>query len=398
MKVLLICLRVPWPLNDGGNLAMMNMAELLRDAGHDVTLFALNTKKHFVPEDKIPHSIRKGLRLLSVPIDTSIRISKALQNLFRPDESYNVVRFHDSTAESKLRELLEKESFDVIQLESLFTATYLPLIRTYSKARVVLRAHNIEHIIWERLSRVGSNPIRAAYLRFLTHRLQKFETKIARSVDGILPISPLDAAFFTPIAPTVPQTVIPMGIDLIAYPVQANGELKLFHLGAMDWLPNQEGVKWFLEKCWPAVHAQHPQLPLFLAGRGFPRELMEQEIPKVSFSGTVEDAQKYMSDKQIMIVPLHSGSGLRIKILQGLALGKTIISTSVGAEGIEVTDGKDILIADSTEAFQQKINYCLEDASRCSDIGKAGRKLIEEKYSNSVLSKKMNSFYQRLLS
>lgn len=397
VKVLLLCLRVPWPLNDGGNLAMMNMAELLQQSGHDVTIFALNTKKHFVPTDQLPPIFKNGIRLITVPIDTSIKFTGALLNLFRPNESYNVIRFHAAAAEKRLGELLQQESFDIIQLESIFTSTYIPVIRKHTAAPVVLRAHNIEHIIWKRLSETSQNPIRQLYLRFLSKRLKKFEEQFFKNVDGLLPISPVDGDFLRQYASDVPQIVIPMGINPAAYPVQLTTDLKLFHLGAMDWLPNREGVAWFLEKCWPAIHAQHAQLPLYLAGRGFPKELMEKSLPMVSFSGTVDDAQYFMQDKQIMLVPLHSGSGLRIKILQGLALGKTIISTTIGAEGISVTDGINILLADSPEEFLEKINYCIENPDRCRAIGLEGRKLIEKKYANEVLSEKVSDFYRKLL-
>ena len=397
MKVLLLCLRVPWPLTDGGNLAMMNMAEMLRDAGHDVTIFALNTKKHFVSTEDIPEKIFKGIRLVSTPIDTGIRVNKALRNLFRPNESYNVARFHDSTAAARLKELVQKEKFDIVQFESLFTTTYLPIVRANSSARVVLRAHNVEHIIWERLSREAGNQLRKSYLKFLAKRMKKYESAVVKEMDGILPISPLDEPFFLDNAPKNSVCTIPMGIDLNAYSLQTNASLQLFHLGAMDWLPNQEGIKWFLDTCWPLIHVQHSELQLHLAGRGFPAALIDNSIPMVSFTGAVKDAQEFMQDKQIMIVPLHSGSGLRIKILQGLALGKTIIATSVGAEGIDVTDGKNILIANTPEEFEQKVTYCIADEARCKSIGLAGRKLIEEKYSGTVLGGKVADYYRQLL-
>jgi glycosyltransferase involved in cell wall biosynthesis len=145
------------------------------------------------------------------------------------------------------------------------------------------------------------------------------------------------------------------------------------------------------------IHAKHTELKLHLAGRGFPESLIDHSIPNVSFTGAVKDAQEFMQDKQIMIVPLHSGSGLRIKILQGLALGKTIIATTVGAEGIDVTDGKNILIANTPEEFEQKVTYCLSDETRCKAIGLAGRKLIEEKYSSTALGEKVADYYRLLL-
>ena len=398
MKILQICLRVPWPPNDGGNIAMLNMTRLLEMSGASVSIFALNTQKHFVPESEWTSELKNQYNLSATAINTSVTVKGAVQNLFRPNESYNIVRFYDEAAAQHLAVLLSSQSFDVVVLESVFCAPYLDIIRRNSKAKVVLRAHNVEHVIWERMARQEKNFFRKSYFSFLARRLKIAEENYAKAMDGTLSITRTDADYFHSITKGKPVLPIPVGIDLHDHPDQRNANLplSLFHLGAMDWQPNAEGVNWFLDSCWPSMHRQFPELKLHLAGRGFPPSLMNRSIENVIMEGTVEKAVDYMQDKQIMIVPLKAGSGLRIKILQGLALGKTIISTTIGCEGIRVTDKENILIADTAEAFLSAITFCMQHPEKALEIGQNGRALIEREYSNEQLANELKIFLEEL--
>jgi glycosyltransferase involved in cell wall biosynthesis len=400
VNILLLCPRVPWPLNDGGNIAMYRMATLLAAAGNRVTIFALNTLKHHTDSYSLPEMLRTRIRIIDHTIDTTVRPMAAFLNLFRPDESYNVIRFMDASADAALQRLLEEESFDLVQFESVFTGPYLETVRRRSNAICVLRAHNVEHLIWERLSKTTKQPIRSAYLGFLSRRLKKYENQLFRKMDGILPVTEVDERIITSCSGGIPSVTAPVSIEIprIAEPsITVNASIKLFHLGSMDWQPNNEGVRWFLREVWPLVHARFPDLSLHLAGRSFPDDLRTAAFPMVKCEGVVPDADVYMEDKQLMLVPLRSGSGMRVKILQGLAHGKTVISTSIGAEGIAVKDGRDILIADTPEQFMEKIGYCLSDPKRCLEIGAAGRSLVQEKYSDDAVQKVLLPFYQRLI-
>jgi glycosyltransferase involved in cell wall biosynthesis len=396
MKILQICHRIPYPPLDGGNIAMLNLADSLHKAGCKLRLFALNTSKHHVDPSTLPSFFTSDFNFESEEIDTSLGVIGILKNFFT-DSSYNVDRFYSKTVEEKLIGILKSEKFDLVQLETLYTAPYIDSIRRHSKAKIVLRAHNSEHIIWERLAKLEASPLKKWYLNFLATRLKKYELNTLQKVDAIVPITKIDAAVFKYSGYKGPLLSIPLGIDLKNYPLEEfNQELSLFHLGSMDWMPNQEAIRWFLFSVWPAVHKKFPALRLHLAGRGFPSDLLVMKIPGVHMQGKVDDANRFMLDKQIMIVPLLSGSGMRVKIIQGMALGKTIISTGIGAEGIDVRDGYNILIADTPAAMLEKIEMCLSDPERCRQIGLNGRKFITENYSNEVIGEKLRSFYEEL--
>ena len=164
----------------------------------------------------------------------------------------------------------------------------------------------------------------------------------------------------------------------------------------MDWRPNLEGIEWFLDHCWNMIHEKFPSLKLFLAGRGFPDRLMKRTDPNVKCFGEIMNAQDFMHDKQILIVPLKSGGGMRVKIIQGMALGKTIISTTIGAEGINYTNGKNILIADTPAEILSQVEKCMNDKTLCFSIGREARELAVTSYSNNVIGKGVLDFLKSI--
>jgi polysaccharide biosynthesis protein PslH len=398
LKILQLCHRVPYPPVDGGNIAMLNIALALIKNGVTVHEFALNTKKHFTDPDNIPENLRNDLHFSSVKIDTSLQLKGIVKNLFNSD-SYNVSRFYSTDAEAAIQEILVREKFDIVQLETLFTAPYIPVIRKYSDAKIVLRAHNVEHIIWERLTQASKDFAKKQYLHFLSKRLKRYELDTLNEIDALVPITPVDEAVFHSLGFRRPMISLPLGIELSDYSFDKNkkANIEMFHLGSMDWLPNIEAVKWFLSKCWNEIHDELPDLKLHLAGRSFPDDIRTTQYPNVFCSGKIENAQDYMRDKQVMIVPLLSGSGMRVKIIQGMAMGKTIISTTIGAEGIDATAGKDILLADTPIEFLAVIRRCVENPEWCRSVGNNAYELIREKYSNEVTGKKLKEFYEKLL-
>jgi len=397
MKVLQLCHRVPFPANDGGNIAMISLADSLISQGVYLKMLTLNTVKHAVDLNSLPEKIRDKYHIEAIHIDTGIKKWDAFLNLFSSD-SYNIQRFYSSAFEQKLSKVLREEAFDVVLMESLYMMPYIHAIKKISSAKIVLRAHNVEHMIWQRLAANEKNVLKRIYLSLLALRLRKYEVSNLNKVDALLPITLEDENVFRGMGSQVPSAVTPAGIDTGNYPdqVDANDDLCLFHLGAMDWRPNLEGVEWFLDKCWKMIHEKFPSLKLFLAGRGFPYWLMERSDPNIICEGEIMNAIEFMRGKQLMVVPLKSGGGMRVKIIQGMALGKTIISTTIGAEGINYTDGKNILIADTPEEILRQVEKCMKDKKLCSSIGHEARKLILENYSNESIGKKVIDFLESL--
>ena len=172
----------------------------------------------------------------------------------------------------------------------------------------------------------------------------------------------------------------------------------LFHIGAMDWLPNLESIRWLLDDIWPVVHSRVPQAKLYLAGRKMPEQLMKARIEGVSVIGEVPDAMYFIGSKKINIVPLLSGSGIRVKIIEAMSVGKVVVTTTVGAQGIDYTDGENILIANTPDEFAEQIGRCLSDDDFCRRVGEAAARLVAEQYDEHKLAVKLLEFYNKRLS
>lgn len=406
MNVLLICNKSPWPLKEGGPIAMHMVINGLMQAGHKVRVLAVNSYKYHVNVSDIPEKFRKETGIELVEVDLRVKPLQAFFNLFT-GRSYHVQRFESAGFRDKLKEILDSCTFDIVQLETLYVCPYISTIRRHSKARVILRAHNIEHLIWERLAEETGNPLKKWYIRHLASTLKKYEHRVMTEVDGIAAITWKDADYFTNVLTsrgTVPSPVpvidIPFGLDIKIYPLSESGtgHSGLFTIGSMNWMPNEEGVRWFLEKVWPDVHKQFPDLKYHLAGRAMPDWMKQLNLPNVEVLGEVEDAHDFIRSHAVMIVPLFSGSGIRIKIIEGMALGKTVISTSLGAEGINYINGQNILIANAPCEFFDMITLCMEDPARRRSIGLHARHLIESEYDRDAITQRLISFYEQLRS
>lgn len=395
MRILQLCLRIPFPPLDGGSIAMLNLANSLAGAGAEVKMLAFNTKKHFVPDAEIDDRFRKKFSLETVYLDASVKFFPALANLLFSDKSYNIARFESKDFTARLESILAKNTFDIVQLESLFLAPYVQLIRKKSAAKIILRSHNVEYKIWERLRDTCFNPFRHWYLTILAGRIKKYELSMLNRYDAIVSITPEDKKIFEEEKCGIPVHVSPAGIDFEKYPdaSQVKEPFSVFHLGSMDWMPNIEAVQWFVSSVMNKIAKKDKNIKFFFAGRNMPARLMKMNSGSVTVEGSITHSIEYMMPKSIMIVPLLSGSGMRVKIIEGMALGKTVITTTIGAEGIDCTHEKNILIADTAEEFAAAINRCYENRGLCREIGTNARNLVKEKYDNSRIGKDLLDFY-----
>lgn len=399
MKILLLCNKSPFPPREGGPIAMHAIVSGLLHAGHQVKVLAINTNKYFTRPEDIPQDYRRKTGIEFVYIDLSLKPSHALFNML-VGQSYHVARFYTKEFEHKLYGILHEGQFDIIQLETMFMGPYLPLIRKYSDAQVILRAHNIEHLIWERIAKACRNPLKRFYLKHLAFTLGKYENKLIGEVDGIATITAIDAAYFSKKKTGTPVITIPFGIDTSTTPLPDYTKEQfpsLFHIGSMNWIPNQESIRWFIVKVWPILHQHHHGLKLYLAGRDMPDWLLNLRQSGIVIIGEVDDARAFMRDKSVMIVPLLSGSGIRIKIIEGMMEGKAIVSTSIGAEGIEAENGRHLLLANTPEEFIAAIELCICDRTFCHNIGTQAREMLISTYDNRLIIKKLTGFYTDLI-
>ena len=396
MKVLQLCNKPPYPPVDGGTLAMNSITQGLLAAGCEVRVLAMCSDKHPVLEDRIPDDYRKATRFEAVHVDLGIHLLDA-GVAWLCGESYHVKRFVSKEFSARLAEVLREEEYDVVHVESIFLSSYVPTIRKHSKAAVILRAHNVENQIWQRIAHSERNPFKRGYMKHLSLTLRAYEHEHLNDYDGIVSITENDADYFRKAGCRKPVISIPFGITPCVPDNVTEEANSLFHLGSMDWMPNQEGVKWFIDKVWPLVHKQMPQLTLYLAGRKMPESLMQMEMEGVKVVGEVPDASGFIASKQINVVPLLSGSGIRVKIIEAMSMGKTVISTTIGAQGIGCTDGENVLIADTPEQFAAQLQRCVDNPVFCRRIGRSAYDFIVQTYCPETLTRRLLDFYEKRL-
>ena len=396
MKILLLCNKPPYPASEGGPMAMNSIITGLLEAGHEVKILAVNSEKFHVKESDIPEEYRKKTGIDLIDVDLRVRPMKAFLNLFTK-KSYHVERFISDDFKKRLAEVLQKEHFDVVQLEMLYMAPYVETIRKHSKAMIVLRAHNVEHKIWERIAKETKFFAKRWYIKHLANTLKEYELTALETVDGIAAITRKDAAFFRKYC-SKPIIDIPYGVypEEFTPKSEIEGKPKFYHIGSMNWMPNEEGIRWFIDEVMPKTVEKVPDFVYHLAGRNMPEWLTEMKDPHVDVIGEVPDAKAFVSDHDIAIVPLLSGSGIRIKIIESMAMGKTVITTRVGAEGILYDEEVNLIIAENKAKMVEAIRSINENPQIAVKIGQAARKLIEETYDNRKIIARLLMFYEQI--
>ncbi len=397
MKILVLAPKPPWPSHDGGAVATMRCIEGLAASGAEVSLLAMKTEKHgqtLESGNPRPPSLK---HYETVDIDTRIRPLEMLSNLLFSDEPYDLARFRSARFREALRSLIN-EGFDIIQCEGLLFALYLKEIKSITSAPVVLRAHNLEHRIREMMAGHSSGPVRRAYLKNLSGRLRRTEEAAAARFDAVVPISEPDSRWFMATSRGRPVKLAMTGAGEPEYMHEPEGpSLRVGFIGALNWQPNQHGIRWFLEDVWPCIRKKVPSATLHIAGRGAPADAGRWlSGEQVSFHGETDDARRFMASMNVIIAPLFAGSGLRIKIIEAMSIGRTVVATPVAAEGLPVTDRRELFIAGDPGSFCDTLTLLLQSPALRASTGEKALALVHERFDNQAITAGLLEFYRNL--
>lgn len=397
MRVLQISHKPPYPEADGGCLAINQLSQALLHQGCKLRIISIATPKHPFKPEAFPKDYIQKTNFRAVFIDTRLNVVDAFSNLITQD-TYHVSRFFSSDMDKAIDQVLNEEEFDVVICESIFVAPYLPAIRRLSNAKVVLRSHNLEFSIWHRLAKSQPKGLKKTYLKILTKQLKDYEVNILDEIDGLIAINADELKHYRRLGYSKKGITIPFGIDPENYiPDHSQKEINsVFHLGSMDWKPNEEGIDWFLHEVWPLVYAKNKNLKFYLAGRRMPDWLNFLEMKGVVVAGEVADAKEFISSKNIMIIPLMSGGGMRVKLIEALALEKPVVSTPIGAKGVSIADNETIKLATKPKDFADAILALAANPIEAEKMGQAGRELIKNKYDHKKLAVQLYGFLLKL--
>jgi len=396
LKILILTHRVPFPQNGGYAIVVCNTIKGLIALGHEVALVALNGKKYHGSVQTTEDELLQKIQYTSYDININVSVLDAITNLFNK-KANDVGRYYNAEFEKLLLRELRQTTYDVIQFEGLFVTPYQAAIRKHTKARLIYRSHNIEHQVWMRLAQQKSDLFKKWYLHLLARRVKDYELEQLNKFDAIAVFTNEDKKTLLSYGVTIPVDIFPVGISLADYKPDYNKTEfpSLFFLGSLDWMPNREGIEWFIDNFYKDLTEGDLRVKFYVAGHNIPDSFDDYEaMGKIFIQGEVDDAFEFVNSKAIMVVPLLSSGGMRVKIVEGMAMEKCIISTSLGAEGINFTNGVNILIANNRQEFYDAIERCITDEEFCRNIGLNARRLIEEQHDVHVVAPRLVDFYQ----
>jgi glycosyltransferase involved in cell wall biosynthesis len=393
MNVLIIDEEVPWPLDTGKRLRTYNLVQRLQRE-HSITYLCYGTLDAVLPD--CPNVT---LVTLPSPIleQQGIRFYWSLLcNLLSPNP-YIVDRHYSQPLADKVATLVAQGSFDLLHCE---WTPYTENIRhLFGRIPTVLSAHNVEAQIWERYYQTETNPLKKAYIYLQWKKLARYEAQAAQRYTSISTVSEPDRDIFIRTYHCPQTEVVPNGVDEQYFaPVEGNVQPgSMVFTGSMDWRPNQDGVKYFIEEVFPLIRHHIPGATFTVVGRKPPQWLIDLAgvTDGITVTGTVDDVRPYIARSALYVVPLRVGGGSRLKILEAFAMEKIVLSTSVGAEGLAVEEGKTILLRDTPQALAETACRVLSDQAGYNHLGISGRELIMQQYTWDAIAQVMADLWKR---
>lgn len=400
MNILFLSQIVPYPPHGG---VLQRGYNLLREIGrrNEVHLLAFIHPETLGTPELVEESRQElGRHCASVryfplwPKRSSAHKLAAFGAGFLYPKPFSVLAHRSAGYRQAAREILTTTAIDVLHVDTIGLAPYR---RLAPGMPCVLTHHNIESRLMERRSEVETGALQKYYVGLQARRLRTYEAEQSPLFDMNVMMSPNDRDDLLRIAPGVPTAIIPNGVDTGYFTPGTDGhELAAIYTGGMNMYANKDAVLYFLREIWPEVLREHPGARFYAIGQDPPRELLDlaKREPSVVVTGFVDDVRPYVRKAAVYVVPLRVGGGTRLKVLDALAQGKAIVSTSVGCEGIAVTHGKDIFIEDDPIQFATRVNALFADAEARRSLGTAARALAESSYGWEAIGADLQNVYE----
>jgi glycosyltransferase involved in cell wall biosynthesis len=401
VHILVVATNLPVPPNNGQSIRSLSIIQALESSGHDLTFVSFANKRR--PKDLLPLSslcrsidlLERETANLTQQADYLPRIRALLA--FR---SFSVERFRSAAMREKIQGKLRAERYDLIICDSIYALTNIP----ETKVPIALNCHNVEYVILERYSRLERNPVKKFYARIESHFMRIAERRSSYRASVAMVCSQVDLEILRLFRQDLPVFVVPNVVDTdLIRPVERSslngaGPVLLFQ-GGMDWYPNRDAVEFFARAILPRVRAACPEARLIVAGRNPPSQFVERfrSDPMIEFTGTVPDMRPYLAAATVVIVPLRLGGGTRIKILEACAASRPIVSSSIGAEGLDLKPGEEIILADEPVEFARSVVNLLQDPARSEAIAKSSRVAVVERYNHVTLKRSLDALISHFI-
>jgi len=387
VRILFATLAMPFPPTNGHRLRLWALLRALAEEGHKLSLVSFADADEMLRDDPDLHGVCQTVERIPLPSGRRFARSESLRRALALLSSYPfaVDRLRSPEFAATLAQRLTQEPFDLLLCDGIYNIQNVP---RDPGVPVVLNKDDVAHIIVERYLQFERNPARRLYARLEARKVWRWERRACSAVTANLVASEVDRALLHGLCPGTPMFVVPNVVDPEHYAPAGDGDpLTVLFQGGMDWHPNRDAVDFFASKILPKLQQLVPSVTLRIAGRS-PDDAFRRRfaaVPGLEFTGTVPDMRMEIARATVCVVPLRIGSGTRLKILEAAAMGKAIISTRLGAEGLDFVNGEDIVLVDEPRAFAAAIRDLLADADRRDQLGKAARRCVERHYSPAAL-------------
>ncbi len=383
------------PLDSGGKIRSFHIARELAKR-HEVTLFTFYVKE---ANDEHPALSAVFHQVVTHPLNvrTGRGFGEALSYLstFFSPLPFSLAKYCRPEVARHLREVLAAESYDIILCDFLNAAGVVPFDLGIP---VVLFTHNVEALIWRRHWEVATHPVWKFVCQREYDKMRAAELDYLRRSTRVLTVSDTDTALFAKEINPEKITTIPTGVDIDYFqPTGGEEPDSVVFTGSMDWMPNEDGILYFVAEILPLIRQQRPETKLWVVGRkpGKSIRALAESDPGIQVTGRVEDIRPYIAKGAVYVVPLRVGSGTRLKIFEAMAMGKAVVSTTIGAEGLPVTGGSNIILADEPQQFAESVCRLLTSPEERRQVGNAARRLVEEKYGWGAVARHLENVFER---
>lgn len=380
MNILFLCKKVPYPPTDGESLVIMNDLRVLKTLGHRVSLFCLNTRKHWV--ETIGYQDLRfwdDIYLESIDTNSFSTIIGAILSA----SPFQIARFYQTRIDQKIENFIQNENIDLIIFQGLAMTQY----QRSAKCKKVYRVHNLEFKVWELLAVQTKNYFKKLFHQWVSNSLKPYEESKLIEFSGAVTLSKEEKHGLNEFYPQMKVETIPISIDSEnkrEYSSEKNG---ILFIGSLDWQPNREGLDWFLKNVYPFLD----HLPLTIAGKGN----YSCDLKNVTILQNYESTEELLANHRMMIVPLLSGAGIRIKILEAMKFGMPLVSTKIGAEGILYTQGS-LIIEDEANSWISLIQKAYEQPSSLTEMSENAKISFMNYYSEEIVNHRWREFIGKL--
>ncbi|WP_376694895.1 glycosyltransferase [Wenzhouxiangella sp. EGI_FJ10305] len=394
-RILFVTSRLPYPPSEGHQLRAWH---LLRAAARDhrVTLLSLRRPDEQPLPEHLPGIDLDGVHQIDLPaLGLPHRVAGLALRGLLPGRTLLDLRYRPPALQQRFDQLVHQA--DLVHLDILAVAGLLE--RVPDGIPTILNEHNVESLLAHKRVAMETQPLKRLLLRLKHRGLERFERSACTRASRVLACSQEDAGRLQALAPGCRVDIVPNGVDLEAFrPGSPEDEQPgaLVFVGHMGWFPNRDGVEYFIAEILPLL-GNRKGLHLEIIGRNQNHSVPRAAAGRVSFSGFVDDLQARVQRAAVFIVPLRAGSGTRLKILEAMALGKAIVSTRIGAEGIGLVDGDSACLADTPAEFARAIDRLLDDPELRRNLGQRARQLAEQRYGWTVIGERLLAAYESLL-